>query len=375
MSAKPSTIEQYFGDLPDPRRGPALLHPLIDLVTIALLAVICGADDWVAVQDFGQRRETWLSTFLALPHGIASHDTFRRVFALLSPPAFEERFVRWVKDIARLGSGAVIAIDGKTLRGSHDGGDGQAALVMISAYASEAGLVLAQRAVPEDTNEIGEMPALLKLLWLQDCVVTADAAHCQTQHARIIVEQGGDYVLALKDNQGRLYEQVRQTFETLHLQPPHRLTFETVEQGHGRVDHRHYTVVNASDYIDYFNLDERWWHLQSVIRVARTQRIGQIPSIHYFLSSLSGDAELLARCIRSHWAIENGEHWILDVVFRQDQHRLRTGFGPENFAILQHIALNLLKRETSLKRSLKGKRFAAALDQTYLSKVLLAGLP
>jgi len=375
MTETQTTISAYFGDMPDPRTGPATLHKLIDILTIALLAVVCGGDDWVAVQDFGIKRETWLKTFLELPNGIPSHDTFRRVFSLIRPQEFEQRFVLWIKGVSPLKPKEVVSVDGKVLRGSRDTYQGQDALMMLSAYASESGLVLAQQAVPEDTNEIGAMPELLKIVWLQGCVITADAAHCQAQNTRLVIEQGADYVLALKENQGTLYERVRQTFEETDIRQAQQQVFETLEKGHGRVEHRHYTLIHDFDYIDFFNPDERWWQLKSVIRVARTRQAGEVPIVHYFISSLPGDAELIARCIRSHWGIENKEHWILDVVFRQDANRVRIGFGPENFAILQHLALNLLKREKSLKRSTKGKRFAAALDQDYLLKVVQAGLP
>ncbi len=370
-----TTIEQYFGDLPDPRTGPAKLHRLLDLLTIALLAVICGADDWVAVHDFGVAREAWLKAFLALPHGIPSHDTFGRVFALLRPEELQRRYLAWVRHVATLAAGEHVALDGKVLRGSADAAWGQAALVMLCAYASAAGLVLAQVAVPADTNEAAVLPELLKLLGLGGCVVTVDAAHCQPGNAALITAQGGDYVFALKANAGALYERVAYTFEHTDYSIARPGRHATVEKGHGRVERRRYAVLTAPDYLAYFDPDGRWAQLKSVIRVERERTLGETTErqVHYYLASLAADARTLAGYIRSHWDIENQAHWLLDVTFHEDACRARAGFEPENLALLRHLALNLLKREATLKRSLKGKRFTAALDPAYLLKVLRAG--
>ncbi len=370
-----TTIAQYFGDLPDPRTGPAKLHVLLDLLTIALLAVICGADDWVAVHDFGVAREAWLKTFLALPHGIPSHDTFGRVFSLLRPEELQRRYLGWIRHVAQLADGEHVALDGKVLRGSADASWGQEALVMLSAYASTAGLVLAQVAVPADTNEIAVLPELLKLLGLGGCVVTVDAAHCQVENARLITAQGGDYVFALKANAGALFERVADTFEHTDYGIAHPSRHTTVEKGHGRLERRQYAAITAPDYLAYFDPDRRWEQLKSVIRVERERTRGEVTErqVHYYIASLAADARVLAGYIRSHWHIENKEHWLLDVTFHEDDSRARAGFEPENLAVLRHLALNLLKREATLKRSIKGKRFTAALDQAYLLKVLLAG--
>ena len=372
-----TTIEQYFGDLPDPRRtGRTLLHPLLDILTIALLAVICGADDWVAVHDFGVARVAWLKTFLSLPHGIPSHDTFGRVFSLLRPEELQRRYATWLRHVATLTAGEHVALDGKVLRGSADASGGQDALVMLSAYASTAGLVLAQVAVPDDTNEIAVLPVLLKLLGLSGCVVTVDAAHCQTENARLITAQGGDYVFALKANQGTLYERLEHTFEHTDYHAAPASCYTTLEKGHGRMEHRQYAVITAPDYLAYFDPEGRWAKLKSVIRVERERTTGETTQheVHYYIASLAADAPTVAGYIRSHWGIENKVHWLLDVTFREDNNRARIGFQPENLALLHHLALNLLKRESSLKRSIKGKRFTAALDPTYLLKVLQAGV-
>jgi predicted transposase YbfD/YdcC len=374
MSQPQTTIEQYFGDVPDPRTGPAKLHVLLDILTIVLLAVICGADDWVAVHDFGVAREEWLKTFLSLPHGIPSHDTFGRVFALLRPEELQRRYLAWIQHVAKLAAGEHVALDGKALRGSADARWGQEALVMLSAYASAAGLVVAQVAVPADTNEIAVLPELLKLLGLSGCVVTVDAAHCQTENARLITAQGGDYVFALKANQADLFERVAYTFEHTDYQLARPSRHTTVEKGHGRVERRQYAVITAPDYLAYFDPDQRWEQLKSVIRVERQRTIGEVSEhkVHYYIASLAAEARVVAGYIRSHWDIENKEHWLLDVTFHEDGNRARAGFEPENLALLRHLALNLLKHETTLKRSIKGKRFTAALDQAYLLKVLQA---
>ena len=372
-----TTVDRYFGDLPDPRTGPAKLHRLIDILTIALLAVICGAQNWVEVHDFGEEHEEWLKTLLELPNGIPSHDTFGRVFALLQPQAFEERFLKWLQHLAPPQPGEVIALDGKTVRGSRDRFAGQDALVMISAYASQSQLTLTQQGVPEDTNEIGRMSEVLKLLALQDCVVTMDAAHCQTENARQIVEQGGDYVFVVKENQGTLYQQLRQTFEDSDFSIAQPTTYVTVEKGHGRIERRHYTLIQHPDYLDYFNQGGKWFQLNSVLRVERERQLPDKTehALHYYISSLSTPVADIAHCIRSYWGIENRVHWLLDVVFREDLCRVRVGFGAENFAVLRHIALNLLKREQTLKRSIQRKRFHANMNHEYLLRVLQAGIP
>ena len=372
-----TTIEQYFGDLRDPRTGPAQLHKLIDILTIALLAVICGADDWVAVHDFGVARQGWLKTFLELPYGIPSHDTFGRVFALLRPEELQRRYLAWIQHLAHLTAGEHVALDGKVLCGSADAVWGQDAVVMLSAYASAAGLVLAQVTVPDDTNEIAVLPELLKLLGLSGCVVTVDAAHCQVENARLITAQGGDYVFALKANQAGLFERIEHTFEHTDYRAAPASDYTTVEKGHGRVERRYYTVITAPDYLAYFDPEGRWEHLRSVIRVERERTIGETTEhkVHYYIASLAAAAPILAGYIRSHWDIENKVHWLLDVTFREDDNRARVGFQPENLTLLRHLALNLLKRETTLKRSIKGKRFTAALDSAYLLKVMHASLP
>lgn len=272
-------LEAYIGGIPDPRTGPAVLHKLIDILTIAFVATVCGADDWVEAHDFGVTRQEWLKTFLELPNGKPSHDTFGRVFSMLQPQAMEERFLKWIRTVVTPQRGEVVALDGKTLRGSRDRYDGQEAIVMISAYASASGLTLAQMAVPGDTNEIGKLPELLKLLWLSGCVVTVDSANCQTENARLIVEQGGDYVFVVKENQGILHEQLRQTFEESNYRITKPTTHETVEKGHGLIERRRYTLIQHPDYLDYFNPAGKWLKMDSVLRVERERQLPDKTSI------------------------------------------------------------------------------------------------
>ena len=293
----PSTVEACFGELPDPRTGPATrsVHKLIDIVTIALLAVICVANDWVEVHDYGVANEEWLKNYLELPNGIPSHDTFGRVFSMLDPEAFERCFLKWIQQIMSPQNREVIALDGKALRGSRDHYDGQDAIVMISAYACKAGITMAQQAVPEDTNEIGRMPEILKLLAL-------DSANCQTKNASLIVQEGGDYVFVVKENQAGLHEQLEKTFEDSDYSIAHPTTHETIEKGHGRIERRHFTLIQHPDYLNYFNRAGKWANMNSVLRVERERQLPDRTerTVHYYISSLKTNVVDIARCIRSH---------------------------------------------------------------------------
>lgn len=368
-------IQAYFRDLPDPRSGNALLHRLIDIVTIALCAVICGANEWTDVEEFGHTHEAWLRQFLELPHGIPSHDTFGRVFARLDPLAFEQCLERWVQTVAQSLTGRQVALDGKTLRGSHDHYRGQAAIHTVSAWLVGADLVLGHLKVAEGSNEIPAVREVLSWLDLQGCVVSADALHCQTETARLIVERGGDYVLPVKDNQPALRQRLAEAFD---YELPRRFrgvkhsTYQHKEKGHGRVETRRYTVLDDPSYLQEINADGRWWQLASVIQVEREREInGQVSQeLHYYIASLSAPARSLATVIRGHWGIENGLHWGLDVVLREDYSRVRCEHGPENFAVLRRFALNLLKRERTHKHGMQAKRLKAAWDSDYLLKVL-----
>jgi predicted transposase YbfD/YdcC len=376
--AAETSISRHFAALTDPRVERTREHRLVEIVTIALCAVLCGADDWVAIETFGQAKEAWLRTFLALPGGIPSHDTFGRVFARLDPDEFRACFLAWVRDVSgpEVAAG-VVAIDGKTARRSHDRGAGKGALHLVSAWASAGGLVLGQVATDQKSNEITAIPALLRLLALEGCTVTIDAMGCQTAIAAQVVEQGADYVLALKDNHPTLLERVRLAFADARAAAGTGGdalgwdTAATLDAGHGRIERRRCFALGDPEYLAYLDPTGAWTGLRSVALIESERRIGAAITLElrYYLSSLPPDAVSLGRAIRGHWGIENRLHWVLDIAFREDDSRFRTGHGPENLAIVRHLALNLLRREPG-RGSIAKKRFRAALDDRYLCSLL-----
>jgi predicted transposase YbfD/YdcC len=385
MAVLPQTsISEHFATLTDPRTARGREHRLIDILTITLCAVICGADDWVAVATYGETKEAWLRTFLALPNGIPSHDTFGRVFRLLDPDELRRCFLGWVQAV--VGTSAadgepgglgqqVVAVDGKTLRRSHDRGAGKGPLHLVSAWAVESGLVVGQVATAAKSNEITAIPALLKLLALKGATVTIDAMGCQTAIAAKVVERKADYVLALKENQGRLHGDVAGLFARARASGFRDLPHDharSVDKGHGRVETRACWVVSDPESLAWLDPSGAWAKLGCVAMVEDTRRIGDTheTEARYFLSSLPGDAAALAAAVRAHWGIENSLHWVLDVAFREDDCRVRAGHAAENLAVLRHLALNLLRRETSAKVGVHAKRLKAAWDTDYLLKVL-----
>lgn len=382
MDPPPRTsIDAHFGSLTDPRVERTRVHRLGELVTIALCAVLCGADDWVAVETFGRAKEAWLRTFLTLPGGIPSHDTFGRVFARLDPAEFQQCFVAWVQAVLGAAPGQVIAVDGKTLRRSADRLRGRAALHLVSAWATASGLVLGQEATAAKSNEITAIPRLLQLLVLDGCVVTIDAMGCQTAVAAQVHEQGADYVLALKGNQPTLQRTVVAAFADLALPaadawvPAEQDRAETLDKGHGRVERRRYHALSDPDLLACLDPTGAWAGLRSVVRVQAERRQGDRRAVEtrYYLSSLPPEAAVLGQAIRQHWHVENRLHWVLDVLFREDACPVRAGDGAQNLARLRQLALNLLRHEPTVRGSLATKRFRAALDDTYLRR-LLAGL-
>jgi predicted transposase YbfD/YdcC len=379
MSELPRTsISEHFATLTDPRRDHLKAHRLVDILTIALCAVICGADDWVEVETFGQAREAWLRTFLALPGGIPSHDTFGRVFARLDPDEFRRCFVSWVQAVVGDPGQQVVAIDGKTLRRSHDRRAGKDALHLVSAWATISGVVIGQVATHAKSNEITAIPVLLRLLALEGAVVTIDAMGCQTAIAAQLVEQRADYVLALKDNQRTTHDQAKRAFAEADKVAGTSLLLgdlvadTTTDAGHGRIERRRCRAIGDPAHLAYVDPDHDWPNLRSVVCIESTRRIGDAVSTEtrHYLSSLPPDAPALARIIRSHWRIENSLHWVLDVAFREDDSRVRVGHAPENLAIVRHLALNLLRQDTSRRVGLANKRFRAALDTSYLRSIL-----
>jgi predicted transposase YbfD/YdcC len=377
MPARPTSISLHFGQLPDPRVERTKEHSLVDILTIGLCAVLCGGEGWTDMATFGQAREGWLRTFLALPDGIPSHDTFGRVFAALDPAAFGAAFVAWVRAVAPEAAGQ-IAIDGKTLRRSHDRAKGKAALHLVSAWADASGLVLGQVAVADKANEIAAIPALLRLLDVRGCTVTIDAMGCQAAIARQVVEQGGDYILALKDNQPTLHDDVRAIFAEARatqfagLAPAHHSAAKVADKDHGRLEIRRSWTISDPAVLAYLDEAGRWAGLGGIGLVEAERRIGDQRSVetrHYLLSAPL-DAATFGQLARRHWGVENKLHWVLDVTCNEDASRVRAGHAAQNLAALRHLALNLLRRDTTRKGSLATKRFTAALDQDYLATLL-----
>lgn len=373
------TISDSFADLEDPRMERTKHHKLLDIIVLSICAVIAGADGWTSIEAFGKAKLAWLQTFLELPGGIPSHDTLGRVFARLDPEAFQRSFLRWVQTVSEVNDGQVIAIDGKCLRRSHAQGVGKEAIHMISAWATQNHLVLGQRKVDTKSNEITAIPELLKVLALSGCIVTIDAMGCQKAIAKQIRDQGADYVLALKDNQPHLHEDVQSLFtwadniKFANLQYAHT---RTVHKGHGRRETRECWVLADAECLPMIAGAAAWSDLRAFVRVEARRQVGDSVTCEtrYYVSSLAADTPDLAttalNAVRSHWGIENQLHWVLDIAFREDDSRIRQGYAAENMAVLRHMALNLLKQEKSQKVGVKNKRLIAAWNNDYLLKVL-----
>ena len=380
MPKKPlEAIEQHFSKVSDPRVDRTKEHKLMDMVVIAICAVICGAEGWTDIENFGNSKLPWLKTFLELPNGIPSHDTFGRVFSMLDAEQFQLAFYEWVLAVNEIVQGQIINIDGKRLAGSEDRFLGKRAIYMVSAWAEENEIVLGQRKVDEKSNEITAIPELLKILAISGCIVTIDAIGTQTQIAQTIVEAEADYVLSVKENQGHLFEDVSVLFA---VDQAHDFKYaslahhQEVNKGHGRIETRECWSTSDPAYLNLIRDRENWAGLRSIAMVVSTRMVGdkQTKKTRYYISSLPGDPEKLLHVVRRHWAIENELHWVLDVAMNEDHSRVRKDQAPENLAVLRHIALNLLKQEKTAKGGIHAKQLQAAWKEDYLLKVLSAAI-
>lgn len=369
MDGENGALIRHFSDLTDPRIDRRRLHDLFDIVAIMICSVVGGCDNFEEVELFGVAHADWFSKFLNLPNGIPSHDTFERVFRRLDPKEFYNSFSGWTRDLAGKIEG-VIAIDGQTHRGAKDTGQRKSPLHVVSAWASQARLVLAQVKVDEKSNEITAIPEILKLLDIEGCIVTIDAMGCQQEIAQQIVDQGGEYALGLKGNQGTSLEAVTEHFST--TSPESFCEFTEVDKGHGRIETRQHFAADASSVLDL----KEWPGLRSVVKVVSTREIGDKISYEdrYYLCSLpSSSVKKIADSIRAHWGVENSVHYVLDVTFAQDSSRVRKGNAAENFGIVRKLALNLLRSAPFARRGNKSinlKRKRAGMDLGYLETVL-----
>lgn len=372
------SIRRCFVEVADPRREHLRLHTLWDLIAITICAVVAGADTWVDVEKYGLRKLEWLQTFLELPHGIPSHDTFDRVFRLLLPEALHQGFQRWMSALVEASEGRLIAVDGKTLRHSFDHGDGRGPLHLVSAWATANNLVLGQRAVDCKSNEITAIPELLQILELKGALVTIDAMGCQKAIAARLEAAKANYVLAVKDNQETLHDDIRQAFydgfESDFAKVEHHY-YRTYDENHGRREKREYHIISLPEW--FADKHVQWAGLRSLGMVIRERQVGAAAAtdeVVYYISSLPPKVKKFAEAVRGHWGIENSLHWVLDIAFREDEHRLRKDHGPENLALLRRLALSLLQNEKTEKSGIACKRKQAGWDNDYLLKVLGATL-
>lgn len=369
------SILNYFVDIEDPRIARNRIHPLINVVSIAILATICGADTWVAIETYGHAKADWLGKFLDLSNGIPSHDTFGRVFRCLDETAFQACFTKWTAQICKASAGQVISMDGKKLRRSQDSQHKRDGIWMVSAWTDENRMVLGQKKVDDKSNEITTIPQLLSQLDITGCVVTLDALNTQTAIARQIIDAQADYILAVKGNQGTLLEDLKNLFEGFEYDQYQDVIYETAHlsnQGHGREEYRQVWVVSEPEYRQYLRQESKWAGLTSLVKLVSVRHRADKTETHarYFISSWQASAKDFLKAIREHWQIENGLHWVLDIAFREDDSRIRKDHAPQNMAVIRHISLNLLKQDRSSKVGIATKRHRAGWDNDYLETIV-----
>jgi len=375
------SLKDHLLQLTDPRLKRRRRHELIDVLMIAVTALLCGAENFMQMAQFGRAKEAWLRTFLALPNGIPSHDTFRRVLMLLSPEKFSAVFLSWTQTLRAAVAAEVVALDGKTVRRSFDVAKGRSAIHLVSAWASVNRLVLGQIKVDDKSNEITAVPELLRALELAGCIVTVDALNCQKAIAQEIIEADAEYVLALKGNHETAHAEIKSFLDDAVVQaqtpqpagsPPAAATLatcQTVEKGHGRIETRRYYQSAA---LAWFADRDQWQGLRTVgmVEAEREIRGQRTVERRYYLSSLPLDVTTFARAVREHWGIENQVHWVLDVQMSEDQNRARAGHAAENLALLRRLALNLLRRDQRCDGGIKTKQLNASWDHAYLQALL-----
>ena len=373
MSKPPRSILEYLGDISDYRKNtPNKRHELIDVLVIALCGMISGADDWVSIETYGKTKEDWFSQFLSLPHGIPSHDTFNRIFSRINSEQLMTCFLAWIKSVCPVMGREVVAIDGKTLRRSHDKNNAKAAIHMISAWATDRHLVLGQLKTAEKSNEITAIPELIESLITEGCLFTLDAMGCQKAIATKIIASDGDYLIAVKGNQALLADAIKATFEEKknkpYLCPP--IDFdETQEINRDRYEIRRCWVTSS---LSKLTMADDWDGLTTIAKIESERTLNGRTSIEhrYYICSCEANAAEINQAVRSHWGVENSLHWVLDMAFREDECRVRKKFGAENLARLRHMALNLLKQDKTAKIGIKNKRLKAGWDNDYLLHLL-----
>jgi len=365
-----SDFISHFSRIPEPRIERCRKHELLDILFLSISAILCGAEGWEEIEDFGHARLDWLRRYFPYNSGIPKHDTIARVLSRLDTEALQQSFISWINAACELTDGEVIAIDGKTVRRSFQKGNRKSAIHMVSAWACQNNLVLGQQKVDAKSNEITAIPELLELLEIKGCIITIDAMGCQREIAEKIVSQGADYVLALKGNQGELCDEVKLLFQQPQLGELKEQVIEEVSSGHGRIETRRCRQIAINK--KWLTNSVRWKKLKTIIEIQSTREIDEVVTKEkrYYISSLSLDAKKAANAVRSHWAVENKLHWVLDVCFREDESRIRRGNGAEVMSTLRRLTLNLLKKNTTSKASLKRKRKIALMNEKLLTDII-----